>query len=87
MLKYPEDFKYNPSLRNKVSQLRQAVEQEGEEEMLAMVDLDQWYALTLTHKHADNTHTRAHTHNTHTHTHTHTHMHTQRFARNVFSSV
>ena len=41
MLKYAEDFKYNPSLRNKVNELRLAVEQEGEEEMLAMVDLDQ----------------------------------------------
>ena len=46
MLKYAEDFKYNPSLRNKVAELRLAVEQEGEEEMLAMVDLDQWYVLT-----------------------------------------
>ena len=43
MLKYAEDFKYNPSLRDKVSELRSSVEQEGEEEMLAMVDLDQWY--------------------------------------------
>ena len=42
MLKYAEDFKYNPSLRNKVSELRLAVEQESKEEMLAMVDLDQW---------------------------------------------
>ena len=43
MLKYAEDFKYNPSLRSKVSELRLAVKQDGEEEMLAMVDLDQWY--------------------------------------------
>ena len=40
MLKYAEDFKYNPSLRDKVSELRLSVEQEGEEEMLAMVELD-----------------------------------------------
>ena len=42
-----EDFKYKPSLRNKVNQLWLAVEQEGKE-VLAIVDLDQWYALTLT---------------------------------------
>ena len=41
MLKYAEDFKHNPSLRDKVSELKLAVEQEGEEEMLAIVDLDQ----------------------------------------------
>ena len=43
MLKYAEDFKHNPQLRDKVSELRLSVDQEGEEEMLAMVDLDQWY--------------------------------------------
>ena len=64
MLKYAEDFKYNPSLRNKVAELRLAVEQEGEEEMLAMVDLDQWYVLTWMHK------------DTHTHTHVRAHTHT-----------
>ena len=42
MLKYAEDFKYNLSLRNKVGELRVVVEQESEDEMLAMVDLDQW---------------------------------------------
>ena len=47
MLKYAEDFKYNPQLRDKVSELRLAVEQEGEEEMLAMVDLDQWCVLSV----------------------------------------
>ena len=47
MLKYAEDFKYNPSLRNKVSELRLAIEQEGEEEMLAMVGLDQWYVCIM----------------------------------------
>ena len=78
MLKCAEDFKYNLSLRNKVAELRLAVEQEGEEEMLAMVDLDQWYVLTWMHKdthtHA-RTHARTHTH-THAHTHTYTHTHT-----------
>ena len=42
MLRYAEDFKYKPLPRNKVSEMRLAVKQEGEEEMLAMVDLDQW---------------------------------------------
>jgi len=42
MLKYVEDFKYNPSLRNKVGELRIVVQQENEEEMLQMGDLDQW---------------------------------------------
>ena len=42
MLKYAEDFKYNLSLRNKVGELRIVVQQENEEEMFAMVDLDQW---------------------------------------------
>ena len=42
MLKYAEDFKYNPSLRNKVGELRFVVQQENEVEMLAMMDLDQW---------------------------------------------
>ena len=74
MLKYAEDFKYNPSLRNRVSQLRLAVEQEGEEEMLAMVDLDQWYVLTLTHA---RTHAHAHTHTqTCPHADLYTYMHT-----------
>ena len=47
MLKYAEDFKYNPSLRSKVTELRLVVEQDGEEEMLAMVDLDQWYGVCM----------------------------------------
>ena len=73
MLKYAEDFKYNPSLRNKVSQLRLAVEQEGEEEMLAMMDLDQWYALTCTHVRM---HARMHAcMHAHTHTCARTHVH------------
>ena len=42
MLKYAEDFKNNRLLRNKVGELRLVVEHEGEEEMLTMVDLDQW---------------------------------------------
>ena len=42
MLKYAEDFKYNPSLRNKVGELRIVVQQENEEEILQMGDLDQW---------------------------------------------
>ena len=42
-----EDFKYNPSLRNKVSELRLVIEQEGKEEMLAMVDLHQWHVLSV----------------------------------------
>ena len=45
MLKYAEDFKYNPSLRNKVGELRIVVQQENEEEMLQMVDLDQWWVI------------------------------------------
>ena len=40
MLKCPEDFKYSPSLKDKVGELKLSIEQEGEEEMLAMVDFD-----------------------------------------------
>jgi len=47
MLKFAEDFKYNLSLKNKVSKLRLVIEQEGEKEMLSMVDLDQWCVLCL----------------------------------------